>query len=70
MQGVDKKKIVEKLQQIQGYIQQTTAAMAALEQQGDIVCISPLVSSPHLSFLSSCLSKSLSVIIVYILFLA
>ncbi|XP_050688542.1 uncharacterized protein LOC126981470 isoform X6 [Eriocheir sinensis] len=34
--GVDKKKIVEKLQQIQGYIQQTTAAMAALEQQGDI----------------------------------
>ncbi|KAG0725824.1 hypothetical protein GWK47_037834 [Chionoecetes opilio] len=36
MTGVDKKKIVEKLQQIQGYIQQTTAAMAALEQQGDI----------------------------------
>ncbi|XP_045137928.1 uncharacterized protein LOC123520093 isoform X9 [Portunus trituberculatus] len=35
MTGVDKKKIVEKLQQIQGYIQQTTAAMAALEQQGD-----------------------------------
>ncbi|KAG7157401.1 hypothetical protein Hamer_G005824 [Homarus americanus] len=35
MKGVDSKKIMEKLQQIQGYIQQTTTAMAALEQQGD-----------------------------------
>ncbi|XP_042889233.1 uncharacterized protein LOC122264425 isoform X4 [Penaeus japonicus] len=34
--GVDSKKIVEKLQQIQGYIQQTTSAMSALEQQGDV----------------------------------
>lgn len=35
MKGVDSKKIMEKLQQIQGYIQQTTTAMTALEQQGD-----------------------------------
>ncbi|KAK3885458.1 hypothetical protein Pcinc_010338 [Petrolisthes cinctipes] len=36
MMGVDSKKILDKLQQVQGYIQQTTTAMAALEQQGDI----------------------------------
>ncbi|KAK7076078.1 hypothetical protein SK128_025799 [Halocaridina rubra] len=36
MKTVDSKKIMEKLQQIQGYIQQTSTAMAALEQQGDL----------------------------------
>ena len=34
---MDSEKLVEKLQQIQGYITQTSAAMEALEREGDMV---------------------------------